>query len=196
MSSRMLDERLMVYYPGQCLRPAVTLLVLVSFLTGCAPSISQRYYPSAKNAIALRALAAQRAETLTVGRFRGGPETVWCRGAGISPPDRKSFAEFLRGAFIDELALAGLLTEASPLEFRANLKFLDVECNVGTGIWTIEFEYSIAEGPPAVVKKDYEFEGAYLGETVYRNAVQALVPAVQELIQTVVTSNDFRNPGR
>jgi len=42
------------------------------------------------------------------------------------------------------------------------------------------------------VKNDYEFEGAYLGEIVYRNAVQALVPAVQELIQKVVTSKEFQ----
>ncbi len=46
------------------------------------------------------------------------------------------------------------------------------------------------------MKADYEFEGAYLGETVYRNAVQALVPAVQELIQTVVTSKEFQTAVR
>jgi len=131
-----------------------------------------------------------------VGKFEGGSESVSCRGARISPPDRKSFAEFLRGAFIDELSLAGLLADTSAIEFHGSIKVLDVLCNVGTGIWTIEFEYSVAGSPPVLVKADYEFEGAYLGETVYRNAVQALVPAVQELIQTVVTSKEFQTAVR
>jgi hypothetical protein len=121
--------------------------VLVVFLSGCAPAISQRYYPSAKNTIALRTLAALHPQSITVGKFEGGSETVLCRLGGISPPDRKSFAEFIRGAFVDELSLAGLLAETSANEFRGNIKFLDVLCNVGTGIWTVEFEYSFAGGP-------------------------------------------------
>jgi hypothetical protein len=163
---------------------------------GCAPAITQRYYSSAKNAIALRDLAALRPQAVVVGAFEGGPESVSCRLAEISPPDRQSFAEFIRGAFIDELSLAGLATDKSGIEFRGSIKSLDVDCNVGTGLWTIALAYSVGGKPPVLVKANYEFEGAFVGLTVFNNAQQALVPAVQELIRQIVTSMEFQTAVR
>lgn len=160
---------------------------------GCGPTITSRYYPSAKNAIALRDLAALRPQSLVVGNFDGGPDSVSCRLFPISPPDRQSFAEFIRGAFIDELSLAGLaVADKAGVEFRGSIKAIDVNCNVGTGLWTIAFEYSVGGKPPVLAKADYEFEGAYLGDMVFNNAKQALVPAVQELIRQIVTSAEFQ----
>jgi hypothetical protein len=114
----------------------------------------------------------------------------------ISPPDRQSFAKFIRGAFIDELSLAGLAADKSGIEFRGRIKSLDVKCNVGTGLWTIAFEYSVGGKPPVLVEADYEFEGAYLGDVVFNNAKQALVPALQELIRQIVTSTEFQTAVR
>jgi hypothetical protein len=173
------------------LRIAALGLLALS-VSGCAPAITPRYYPSAKTAIALRDLAALRPQSLVVGKFEGGPESASCRLAPISPPDRQSFAEFIRGAFIDELSLAGLAADKAGSEFRGTIKSLDVDCNVGTGLWTIAFEYSVGGKLPVLVKADYEFEGAFAGVTVFNNAQQALVPAVQELIRQIVTSAEFQ----
>jgi hypothetical protein len=93
---------------------------------------------------------------------------------------------------IDELSLAGLMDEKSGIELRAKIKDVDVHCNVGTGVWAIELEYAVAGKPPVLIKSDYEFEGAYYGLTVFNNAQQALVPAVQELIRRIVTSTEFQ----
>ncbi len=169
------------------------LCVVVGLVAGCAPTISPRYYPSAKNAIALREIAALRpAPALTVGPFEGGPDSVSCRLAPIGPPDRQSFAQFIRGAFLDEMSLSGLATEQAGLELRGRLQTIDVECNFGTGRWTVAFEYSVGSQPPFLVKIDYPFEGASSGMVVFLNAQQALVPAVQDLIHAVITSPEFR----
>lgn len=170
--------------------------MLILSVGGCGPTITPRYYPSAKNVIALRDLAALRPQSLVVGSFEGGPDSVSCRLFAISPPDRQSFANFIRGAFIEELSLAGLAADKSGMEFRGNLKSLDVNCNVGTGRWTIALEYSVREKLPVLVKTEYEFEGAYLGDVVFNNAKQALVPAVQELIRQIVTSAEFQTAVR
>jgi hypothetical protein len=169
------------------------LCLLALLIGGCAPAITQRYYPSAKNTIALRDLAALRPQGFVVGKFEGGPESVTCRLAAISPPDRQSFAEFIRGAFVDELSLAGLAADKSGIELRGSIKSLDVECSTfGTGVWTIAFEYSVGGQSSVLVKADYEFEGAFAGATVFNNAQQALVPAVQDLIRQIVTSAEFQ----
>jgi hypothetical protein len=42
-----------------------------------------------------------------------------------------------------------------------------------------------------LIKVEYAFEGASFGQTVFHNAQQALVPAVQELVRRVVTSPAF-----
>jgi len=63
-------------------------------------------------------------------------------------------------------------------------------------MWTIAFEYSVAGKPPVLVKTDYEFEGAFAGVTVFNNAQQTLVPAVQELIRQIVTSVEFQSAVR
>ena len=176
-----------------CIVVALLCCLLAPVVGGCAPAISQRYYPSAKNAMALRGIAALRPQGLVVGKFEGGPESVTCRLAAISPPDRQSFAEFIRGAFSDELSLAGLAADKSGLELRGTIKSLDVDCSTfGTGMWTIAFEYSVGGHPPVLVKADYEFEGAFAGATVFNNAQQALVPAVQDLIRQIVTSTEFQ----
>jgi hypothetical protein len=131
-----------------------------------------------------------------VGKFDGGPESASCRLAAISPPDRQSFAEFIQGAFVDELSLAGLAANKSGIELRGSIKSVDVACNVGTGVWTIAFEYSLGGNPPVLVKADYESEGAFAGVTVFNNAQQALLPAVQELIRQIVTSTEFQTSVR
>jgi hypothetical protein len=89
-----------------------------------------------------------------VGKFEGGSDTASCRLAAISPPDRQSFAEFIRGAFVDELSLAGLAADKSGTEFRGSIKSLDVDCNVGTGLWTTAFEYLVGKKPPVLVRAD------------------------------------------
>ena len=182
----------------RCPRIVVAVLwcLLALSVGGCGPTITARYYPSVKNAIALRDLAALRPQSLVVGNFEGGPESVSCRLFPISPPDRQSFAQFIREAFVDELSLAGLVADKSGMEVRGSIKSLDVNCNVGTGLWTIAFEYSVAGKPSVLVKTDYEFEGAFAGVTVFNNAQQALVPAVQELIRQIVTSVEFQSAVR
>jgi hypothetical protein len=56
-----------------CIVVAVLCGLLAPLVGGCAPAISQRYYPSAKNAIALRNLAALSRSGLWSVSLREGP---------------------------------------------------------------------------------------------------------------------------
>jgi hypothetical protein len=75
-------------------------------------------------------------------------------------------------------ALAGLAGEKSAMELHGTIKSVDVDCNVGTGRWTIALEYGVnPNAQPVLITSDYEFEGAFAGVTVFNNAQQSLVAA-------------------
>lgn len=162
-------------------------------LTGCAPHITQVYSPSSKNIMTLRDLSTTTKNKLSVGKFEGDDSKINCRGAKIAPPNNMTFASYLKNALTEELMLANLYDENSSLQISGNLKELEVECAVGTGKWNIEMELIPKSGKPFVIKKSYDFEGAYMGRVVISNAQQSFVPATQEAINALLKSPEFKS---
>ncbi len=111
----------------------------------------------------------------------------------LSPPDNATFASFIGGAFKDEFIIANVYTENSPIELTGRLINIDMDsAGMTTGRWTIEMEMAVPESPPFVVKTVYPFKSGFAAYTVCENARNALVPAVQEFVKSVISHPTFR----
>ena len=171
----------------------VVIIVLLLTVIGCAPTITQRYVSSGNNVSVLRELYAKTPHKIKVGEFEGDKNVVGCRGPNIAPPDRMTYASFIRNALVEDLMLANVHSDNSDIDLSGSLIDIDVSCGIGTGKWIIEMELAIQGMEAFTVKNSYDFEGAIIGVTVFSNANLALVPAIQEFIRVVINHPKFQS---
>lgn len=157
-------------------------------LTGCVVPFPT-YSVSSNNVLAIR--ATQR--TVELGDFLGNQTTTSCRLRRTGPDADRTFAQYIRAAFQDELVIAG----APPLRERSTLSVRITDVNVDCGnvwsSWTIEGEVRITNQLPYKVKVVRDFDGSFLADVVWARANQAFVPTVQEFIAAVMAHPAYRS---
>lgn len=162
-------------------------VVLPILLGACAVPFPV-YTVSSANLTTIR--AARNAVEL--GAFSGPQTSVSCRLQPISPEGGRTFAQYIRNAFNDELVIAGERPGLPRSRVSLQLKNIDVDCAAGTAAWVIEVDVTIANHRPFTVKTVRTFDGNLLGDVVLMRAYQAFVPSVQQLIADVMAHPTFR----
>jgi hypothetical protein len=114
-----------------------------------------------------------------------------CRGVGpIRTPDGESFEAFIRKALIDELQVAEVYAPTAPVVLAGNVGQFDFSSH--SGKWTIALTLTSSNGRRVNVSDEYDYGGFYfLGEVACRQAGQALMPAVQNIVGKAVRHPDF-----
>lgn len=163
-------------------------LVAAAALTGCVVPFPS-YSVSSTNVLAIR--ATQR--SVELGDFLGNQTTSSCRLRKIGPDADRTFAQYIRSAFTDELVIAG----PPPLRERSTVSVRITDVNVDCGniwsSWTIEGEVRITNQLPYKVKVVRDFDGSFLADVVWARANQAFVPTVQEFIGAVMANPAYRS---
>ena len=158
-------------------------------ITGCSTYATDRYSPETETVVELRDMNMQ---PISVGTFESeNPKTsISCRAVGpIETPDGQTYSDFLRGAFRDELLLAEKYDRDSRITIRGYIEeftFSSVQ-----GIWRINLTMESSNGSTMRVIEVYDYETSFYGETACNQTAQALVPAVQNLVNTAVQSDEF-----
>ena len=172
----------------KCLGPVVVLMCL--YIAGCSTYAVNRYSISADNIVALR---EYKGAVLSVGEFTSTkPElrSLPCRMVGpIETPDKTTFAEYIRQAFIDEFQIAEVLSDSSEVVLTANLD--DISFSSTGGKWKIALTISSSNSHTYTVPIEYDYSSSLYGETACNQTAQALLPAVQELIKATVAHEEF-----
>jgi len=128
-------------------------IVALGLLTGCALPISP-YAVSSSDITSIR--SAHKA--IDLGDFSDGPTSASCRGEGIAPEGGRSFAQYIRDAFNDEIVIAGLSTTRDRSTVSLKVLNIDVTCGLGTAFWIVEVEVRVGEQAPYIVKTIRNFE--------------------------------------
>ena len=172
-----------------------TAAVCALLLAGCTAGTVQTYGVSADTNHALRSLSVKQG--IGVSDFSlSGPIDLTCRAVGpIALPPNTTFPGYIRKAFEDELKLAGMFGAASPkVTLRGNIHKVDMSSSAKglfTGYWSIGLTVSSSNGKEVSVNDYYEFESAFNGVTACSNTANALMPAVQSLINKGVKDPNF-----
>ncbi len=124
--------------------------------------------------------------------FSGSQSSVSCRLQPISPEGNKTFAQYIRNAFNDELVIAGQKPGLPKSKLSVQIKNIDVDCAVGQASWTIEAEVAIGSQSPISIKTVRNFDGNFMGAVVLERAYQAFVPSVQQFIADVMAHPAYK----
>lgn len=164
------------------------------FIAGCSTTNSIPYKASTGNVIAMQQSLESKGKTVNIGEIQmasGVEESLTCRLMGpIKVAPGKTMSQYIKDAFVEELFLAKSYSAESPAVISAqinNIKF----SSVTPANWEIEMDVSSPKSNGYKVSVDYKFDSSWDAYSACKNVADAFGPAVQQLINKVVTHPDF-----
>ncbi len=130
--------------------------------------------------------------TVELDQFAGQQTTVSCRLQPISPEGGRTFAQYIKNAFNDELVIAGQKPGLPKSKVSVQLKSIDVDCAIGQASWIIEADVTVGSQKPYSIKTVRNFDGNFAGVVVANRAYQAFVPSVQQFIADIMSNSVFK----
>ncbi len=166
-------------------------LIAAQLLTGCSYNAS-KYGASSEDVEKLKTLDAKiNFEKITA--KTPGQTSIACRASGsISPPGNQSFEEYIQEAIITELKLADKYDKNAKITIKGHLEMVDFSSNLGTAHWQFTLKLSSSNSKSIVVNSKYKFSGSFIGAQACAEMAQALTPAVQHLIDDIISNPEFR----
>ncbi len=172
-------------------------LVVVALLVlgGCSTYSADRYAISADNVVALRAVSGtpgQIGDFTSVAKDKSGADMkeIMCRGVGpITTPDNEPFAQYIKKALVDEMKMAEVYSDSSPVTLSGSLDAIDFSSN--SGHWLITLTLKSSNGKSMQLNEKYPYKTSFVGETACNQTAQAFMPAVQNLVGKAVRSPEF-----
>ncbi len=162
------------------------VLVVTIALTGSTDA-AQRYSIAPANIAGMRAF---RGHVVNVGPFtaaKPGRSEITCRAVGpTKTPDREPFEEYIRKAFIADLSIPEVYSTAAPVTLTGNVDALDFSSGLTDAAWDIAVTITSSNSRSLSVDNHYPFSGNFVGEVACNQTAQALMPAVQDLIETLL----------
>jgi hypothetical protein len=169
---------------------SLAAVVLCIFVAGCSTYAVNRYSISVDNVVTLR---EYRGTVKSIGEFTSTKPkltSLSCRMVGpIETPDKTTFAEYIRQAFVDEFQIAEAFSDSSQTVLTGNLD--DISFSSTSGTWDMTLTISSNNSTSFTVPISYDYSSSFFGETACNQTAQALLPAVQELIKATILHEEF-----
>lgn len=173
----------------------ILIVGLAASLIGCATNNSPRYASSADTVHALKSL--KLGDIAAVGNFSTTSTTdLQCRAVGpIVLPDNHTLPSYIKKALEDELKMAGMYNTTNPtvtLMGVINKAAFSSAKGFFQGHWELDVTIQSSNGKSISAQEQYDFDSAYLADKGCQKTADALVPAVQNVLQKIVTSPSFK----
>lgn len=174
----------------------ILVIAIASSLIGCATNNSPRYASSADTVHALKSL--KLGDIAAVGNFTmTSTADLQCRAVGpIMLPDNHNLPSYIKKALEDELKMAGMYNPTNPavtLTGLVNKAAFTSAKGFFQGHWELDVTIQSSNGKSVSAQEQYEFDSAYLADKGCQKTADALVPAVQNVLQKIVTSPSFKD---
>jgi hypothetical protein len=192
------------YFERDIFMKKIAIIFSACLLGACSSNyVSPRYSISADNNMALKSVGVSN---ISVGHFSMSAPHFdnSCRMKGaILPSDNLSYESYIQKALSDELKVAGVYdAKMSGIVLSGAIEQFSVTTAPTTGSlssggavsgsWDISLRINSSNGKTSRVTESYEFKSGLLSSDACQHAADALLPAVQDLISKLVTSNEFR----
>ncbi|MGV0998970.1 MAG: hypothetical protein ACOYBQ_06555 [Fluviibacter sp.] len=171
-------------------------LSVIGLMAGCATNNSPRYASSADTVHALRNLKI--GEVATVGNFTmTSAADLQCRAVGpIMLPDNHNLPSYIKKAFEDELKMSGIYNPTNPTVTLTGIvnkaAFVSAK-GFFQGHWELDLTVQSSNGKSISATEQYDFDSAYLADKGCQKTADALVPAVQNVLQKIVAAPGFKD---
>ncbi len=171
-------------------------MTIATLVVGCATNNSPRYASSADTVHTMRSL--KLGDVATVGNFSmTSAADLQCRAVGpIMLPDNHNLPSYIKKAFEDELKLAGIYNQSNPsitLTGIVNKASFVSAKGFFQGHWELDLTIQSSNGKSVTASEQYDFDSAYLADKGCQKTADALVPAVQNVLQKIANSPNFKD---
>ncbi len=170
------------------MKKIIVVLLGALSIVGCSTMQPPRYSVSVDNVQALKKIGDNKLHvkdfTMTAS-FNSA-----CRLMGpIEPADGLSIPDFISKAFNDELKMADKYSETG-VRITGDVKKVSFNSMAGAN-WNIAIQLNSSNGNSLEVSNIYKFKSGFDAITACNATADALSPAVQDLIQKIVTNPEF-----
>jgi len=170
----------------------IGLTAIIGILsTGCSYNVS-KYGASVENVNTIKRLD-KKINVQKITSNKPGLSSITCRAAGpVGTPDSMPFETYIRNALISELQLADKFDPKSNLVINGHLENIDFNSNIGMANWQFTLKATSNKNKSVLIKSTYEFSGSFVADKACQEVAQAFAPAVQKLIQDMVSNPRFK----
>ena len=172
---------------------SLTLLILMAVISGCETTSSIPYTASTPNVLQFQNALASSNTKVKLGAFVNSEDVgeLTCRLMGPVDVSRgKTKAEYIKEAMQTELFLAQVYAVDSDIILNGRLDSVNFS-SVSPANWEFGFTISSNKYAGYSVQTKYSFNTSYSAYSACKNVADAFGPAVQDLINNIVTHPDF-----
>ena len=158
-------------------------------VSGCAYNTAP-YGASVANVTKIKAANIKAVSVAPFSSTKPGASTITCRAAGpvtVKP----SFENYIQNALIDEQKLSAAYDPESKIVISGKLESIDFSSGMTDGNWSISLTISNNKSQSYTTTSSYPFSGSFVADKACQEVAQAFSPAVQKLIQDVVSNPKF-----
>jgi len=167
------------------------LIGLVGFLSACSTMQPPRYAVSVDNIQELKNYDGSKVQVASL--TQSGKFAANCRLMGpIEPADGLTVPDFISKAINDEFKMAGIHSEDGA-SITGDVTKIDFSSSAGltNGFWDIAVDLQSSNGNTLSASNKYDFKSGFDAVTACNASADALTPAVQDLINKIVTDPQF-----
>lgn len=163
-------------------------------MSGCANKVPN-YTNSAQNMRAVKTIAASAAP-INISKFSAtneGESKVMCRLATpVGTPDGMTFAKYIEDALATELEMGNMIDPKSKITVTGNLDSVYGSTVLGNAYWEFKMKITSSNGKSFDIASRYDYESSFTAYSACSEMQRSYLPAVQELVNKIVTHPQFR----
>jgi len=163
---------------------AIAVICLIG-LSACQTYTMGRYTSSVDNVLALRKLSPKTVNVSAFSAVTPDNKEILCVGRiYIRTQDGEDFSKFIEKSLISEMKMAGIYSPDAKTTISGILEHVDA--SYGQGRWELKLTLKSSNGKTATYSDEYQYPRG-LADSACMIPAQAFVPAVQDLINKIVT---------
>jgi len=164
-------------------------MIVIFGLSACQTYPMGRYTSSVDNVLALRKLSPKTVNVTNFSAATPDDKEILCVGRiYIRTQDGEDFSKFVEKAFVSELKMAGIYSSDAKTTISGVLDHIDASYNQGR--WELKLTLKSSNGKTATYYEEYQYPRGTFDSACLIPA-QSFVPAVQDLVNKIVTSKEF-----
>jgi hypothetical protein len=178
------------------MKKVMTLSLIVAatvLMSGCANKVPT-YSNSPQNMRAVKSVAATAAP-INIGNFTStneGESKVMCRLATpVGTPDGMTFAKYIEDALSTEMEMGNMIDPKSKITITGNLDSIYGSTVLGNAYWEFKVKVTSSNGKSFDVTSRYDYESSFTAYSACTEMQRSYLPAVQELVNKIVTNPQF-----
>ena len=166
------------------------------FISGCSTTNSVPYKASINNVITIQESLGKSGKKINIGTITsatGVNEEPTCRLMGpVNVAPGKTLSQYINEAFQEELFLAGAYSSNSKNIINGTITSLDFS-SFAPAAWTVSMNVSSNSSSGYNISSKYLFSTSFDAYSACKNVANAFGPAVQSLLEQVVSHPQFTN---